>query len=57
MLQIPSTIDETRGDIVMSDINVLVSAEDNMAEYQCKASNSATKNPLVASTKINVHCK
>lgn len=51
------SINTKTGTISTSEISIVVEENDNGAEYKCKASNSATKTPLVAKIKLNVHCK
>lgn len=56
--QIDATYYLMNGDTTTANnLTFIVSATDNTGAYHCHASNSATKEPLVASTKLNVFCK
>lgn len=56
--QIDATYYLTNEDLTTANnLTFIVSASDNTGAYFCHASNSATKEPLVASIKLNVFCK
>lgn len=46
---------KTNENSVSSEIAIIAQDSDNGAEYRCEASNSATKKPLTASTKLTVY--
>ena len=43
--------------IVSSRIAVTLMREDNLAEYRCNATNSATEEPLLDTVTLTVNCK
>ena len=45
------------GTIVRSQLSIILEPDDNLAVYECRASNDATAAPLVAEVTLQVNCK
>ena len=45
------------GQIVRNTVSFILDPSDNLAAYQCRASNDATSEPLVAEVTLHVNCK
>ena len=53
-LQAPQVV---AGTIVRSQLSIILEPDDNLAVYECRASNDATAAPLVAKVTLQVNCK